>query len=337
MKQNLHTHTLYCDGQNTIPEIIRAALIKDFGVLGFSGHSFTYYDKSYCMAEEGTDEYIDEVLAAKRLFARDPEAAARHYGADASLQASKEGLRVFLGLEQDLYSDKPALRREHGLLNPGYPGGVYDYLIGSVHAFRLTWAELQWMGTVIRPLREPDLNGVVFSDDGAYIYVDYGLDTLNWALENVFGGDPLALAAAYFEDEGRIVCDTDCDIVGHFDLLLKFNERERIFDEDSPRYKAVRDRALERIFSDFRAWGRRPLFEVNTGAMAKGYRTEPYPSKDSLSLIRDMGGSLIINSDCHQADKLDYAFDEAVKYVTEAGFRPSSIEIPGRGELRIYE
>ena len=40
MKQNLHTHTTYCDGKNTVSEMIRSALHKDFDVLGFSGHSF---------------------------------------------------------------------------------------------------------------------------------------------------------------------------------------------------------------------------------------------------------------------------------------------------------
>ena len=77
MKQNLHTHTTYCDGNNSIPEMIRSAVEKDFDVLGFSGHSFTSFDKSYCMSEEGTKEYIDSVLASKHFFEKDPELAAQ--------------------------------------------------------------------------------------------------------------------------------------------------------------------------------------------------------------------------------------------------------------------
>ena len=44
MKQNLHTHSTYCDGKSTIKEMIRSALLRDFEVLGFSGHSFTDFD-----------------------------------------------------------------------------------------------------------------------------------------------------------------------------------------------------------------------------------------------------------------------------------------------------
>ena len=287
-------------------------------MLGFSGHSFTYFDKSYCMSEEGTLEYIDDVLAAKEFFLRDPDLAACFYAWDMD---KCRPLRVYLGIEQDLYSDEPALRQAHGLFNPGTPGGVYDYIIGSTHAFRLTWAELDERRGSARSLWEPRMNGVEFSDDGAYIYVDYGTEPFKWAAENIYHGDYMAIAEDYFKDEGGIVSETDCDIVGHFDLLLKFNEKENFFDEDSPRYKAARDKALTRIFADFKAKGREPVFEINTGAMAKGYRTKPYPSQETLALIRDMGGAIVTNSDCHNAELLDYGLEEAEKLALDTGFR----------------
>lgn len=39
--QNLHTHTIYCDGKDTPEEMILAACEKGFTSLGFSGHSFS--------------------------------------------------------------------------------------------------------------------------------------------------------------------------------------------------------------------------------------------------------------------------------------------------------
>ena len=317
MKQNLHTHTPYCDGLNTVSEMIKSALHKDFDVLGFSGHSFTPFDKSYCMTEEGTLEYIDDVLAAKKFFKRDPELACKFYAGDMDY---RKPLKIYLGIEQDLYSYDPALRRAHGLFNPGTPGGVYDYIIGSTHAFRLTWAELDERRRSTKALWDPWINGVEFSDDGAYIYVDYGTEPFSWAAENIYHGDYMAIAEDYFRDEGGIVAGTDCDIVGHFDLLLKFNEKEKFFDEESPRYKAARDKALERIFADFKAKEREPIFEINTGAMAKGYRSIPYPSPETLALIREMGGQIVINSDCHKAEMLDFGFEEAEKAARKAGF-----------------
>lgn len=39
MRQNLHTHTTFCDGKNTAEEMILAALELGMDSLGFSGHS----------------------------------------------------------------------------------------------------------------------------------------------------------------------------------------------------------------------------------------------------------------------------------------------------------
>ena len=38
MKQNLHTHTVYCDGNDTPEEMVLTAIEKHFDILGFSGH-----------------------------------------------------------------------------------------------------------------------------------------------------------------------------------------------------------------------------------------------------------------------------------------------------------
>ena len=36
---NLHTHSIFCDGKNTLEELIQSAIKKGFSVLGFSSHS----------------------------------------------------------------------------------------------------------------------------------------------------------------------------------------------------------------------------------------------------------------------------------------------------------
>ena len=41
MKGNLHTHTTYCDGNNSPEEMVLDAISAGFNVLGFSGHSYT--------------------------------------------------------------------------------------------------------------------------------------------------------------------------------------------------------------------------------------------------------------------------------------------------------
>ena len=63
-KINLHSHTTYCDGKNTPEEMVLAAMDRGFDVFGFSGHSYTAFDESYCMSRAMTDAYEQEVPPA---------------------------------------------------------------------------------------------------------------------------------------------------------------------------------------------------------------------------------------------------------------------------------
>ena len=49
MISNFHTHSVFCDGDNTLEEIATSAIEKGFTALGFSGHGFTPFDTRYCM------------------------------------------------------------------------------------------------------------------------------------------------------------------------------------------------------------------------------------------------------------------------------------------------
>ena len=68
--KNFHTHTTYCDGKNTAEEMILAAINQGFTALGFSGHSHTSIDPSYCMTTDETRRYIDELKALREKSTR---------------------------------------------------------------------------------------------------------------------------------------------------------------------------------------------------------------------------------------------------------------------------
>ncbi len=167
------------------------------------------------------------------------------------------------------------------------PGDGYDYLIGSVHT---VWA------------------------DGVPLSVDEGRDSFVRAVGEHFGGDFLAFAEAYY---GRVaqVARTGCQIVGHFDLVTKFNEGGALFDETDPRYRAAALSALEALpVKDL-------LFEINTGAMSRGCRTTPYPAPFLLRAICGRGGRICITSDCHSAGAVAFGFAQAQALARECGFR----------------
>ena len=116
------------------------------------------------MTEEGTEDYISDVLAAKKFFKKDPELAANFYAYTAEY---KKPLRIYLGTEQDLYSEQPALRAENGLFGSGYKNGVYDYVIGSTHAFLLSWGEVSDLMGPGKSFTDPFIDGIEADFEGA--------------------------------------------------------------------------------------------------------------------------------------------------------------------------
>ncbi len=152
----------------------------------------------------------------------------------------------------------------------------YEYVIGAVHYLKA---------------------------GGEYLCVDNTPELLRGAAERFFGGDMYALCEEYYRTVAQVVEKTDCDIIGHFDLVSKFNEKERLFDEDHPRYAAAWRAALDALLPSGKP------FEVNTGAMSRAWRTSPYPSGAMIAYIRAHGGRLVLSSDSHSAKTIAYAFD----------------------------
>ena len=151
----------------------------------------------------------------------------------------------------------------------------YDYVIGSVHYVKA---------------------------GDCFLSVDDTQQIQQSAVETWFGGDYYAFAERYFELVADVVEKTHADIIGHFDLVSKFNEKFPRFDEGHPRYVRAWQQAADRLIP----YGK--PFEINTGAISRGYRTSPYPSREMIDYIRQRGGSFLLSSDSHRADTLCYDF-----------------------------
>ena len=92
------------------------------------------------------------------------------------------------------------------------------------------------------------------------------------------------------------------DIIGHFDLITKFYEGGALFDETEPRYIAASRAAADVLLKTGKP------FEINTGAISRGYRTAPYPSLALRDYIRHKGGSFLLSSDSHAKESLCFQF-----------------------------
>jgi len=130
-----------------------------------------------------------------------------------------------------------------------------------------------------------------------------------------FGGDYLMLAELYYSTITDVVEKTNADIVGHFDLVAKHNINGRMFDEMHPRYTKAALAAMDKVLNKCK------LFEVNTGAMYRLGKVEPYPSTFLLTELYKRGGEVILSSDSHNADSLYFKFDEMLNLVKSCGFK----------------
>ena len=97
--QNLHTHSHFCDGKNTLEEMCERAVELGFDSIGFSRHACMPHKSIFCKGGEAIVEYKKKACELKEAY---------------------EGkLDIFCGAEFDLYSVDP----QEG----------YDYIIGSFH------------------------------------------------------------------------------------------------------------------------------------------------------------------------------------------------------------
>lgn len=255
IRSNFHTHTVFCDGNDTPEELVQAALALGFKALGFSGHSYNEPDKDFAMPPSAF-EYRKTVNALKAKY--------------------KGVIDIFCGIEQDYFSDEPT--------------DCYDYVIGSVHYVK---------------------------KNGGYIAVDDTADIINDGVNRLYGGDFDALAEDYFNSVSNIAEKTHADIIGHFDLVSKFSEQNGR--GESERFLSAAENAVKALV---------PYnipFEINTGAVAKGYRSVPYPSPAILKIIKQHGGKIIFSSDCHDKSYLAFGFDTAEKTAYEIGFRERAV------------
>ena len=145
--------------------------------------------------------------------------------------------------------------------------------------------------------------------------VDESPEAFERLVKECFDGDSYALAEKYFKDVQGVVAVTGADIIGHFDLITKFNEDGRFFDTGNERYVNAWKEACDVLIKTGKP------FEINTGAITRGWRSRPYPAEDMVDYIGSHGGCFILSSDSHAVSSLLYGFDEIEGCLISRGYR----------------
>lgn len=167
----------------------------------------------------------------------------------------------------------------------------YEYIIGSSHFLRL---------------------------NGKILPIDLRIECMSECL-TAFGGDISAISESYYGSFAKYLHSRRPDVVGHFDLLTKYDEKIGPYFLGNSKH----DRIAEHFITELGKEGF--LFEVNTGAIARGYRTSPYPATNLLYKLKASGSPIILTSDCHNAKYLDCYFKESKELLYDIGFRELTV------------
>ena len=164
--------------------------------------------------------------------------------------------------------------------------GSFDYIIGSSHYFLV---------------------------NGKYYPIDSDYDYFKKCLE-VFDYDVIKLSETYYSTFVSYIADRKPDIIGHFDVITKFDEIDTQRFLNNNEYLEIAQKYIK-IAAQTDV-----IFEINTGAISRGIRKTPYFGEKLLHTLKTQGAKVILSSDSHSVETLNYGFDEMEYLLRNVGF-----------------
>ncbi|MBE7046459.1 MAG: histidinol-phosphatase HisJ family protein [Ruminococcaceae bacterium] len=162
----------------------------------------------------------------------------------------------------------------------------FDYIIGSSHYIRV---------------------------DGEYYPIDSGADTFKKCLE-VSDNDPIKLAENYYSTFVDYILKRNPDIVGHFDLITKYDEIDTQLFSNNTEYLKLAEKYISK------AAEADVIFEMNSGAISRGLRKTPYLSENMLYILKSKNSKIMLSSDSHSIETLNFYFEEMEYILRNVGF-----------------
>lgn len=140
MHCNYHTHSIYCDGKNTISEMTERAVEEKIDQLGFSAHAPLPGDPVFAIKENDLENYIHDIDVEKK---------------------KQNNIQIFSGLECDFI---PETTKPFSEYQAKYH---LDFIIGGVHLVKPPHSDEWWF--IDGPERQS-------FDDGLFNFFDGNIE-----------------------------------------------------------------------------------------------------------------------------------------------------------------
>ena len=194
-------------------------------------------------------------------------------------------IEIYCGIELDWY---PEHNTDSQLLD------VVDYHIGSVH--------------YLSPF-----------PNGDHFLCDYSQEVFIEGLNRVYNGDVEKLVDDYYSRLELMIVERRPDIIGHLELVGKFNQGNKFFNPNQQWYIERIAKVLDLI----RKTG--AIVEVNTRSMYKGLVIEPCPSLATIKMCFERGIPVTISADAHSPKEIDAGMEQTAKELLKIGYQDIGI------------
>jgi histidinol-phosphatase (PHP family) len=198
--------------------------------------------------------------------------------------AYRDGINLYLGAELDYIP----LQTVTSFQQKEISSVGFDYFVGSVH----------FLGGGDPPA----------SFDGTE--QEFARILRDW-----YGSDIREMTADYYRRIGRVGNIAGVKIVGHFDVIKRWNAGGTYFRGDESWYLSQVESALDELTDSGVA------VELNTAGWRKGLG-EPYPSPRILELCQERGMPITASSDAHSPDQVNWGYDRALDLLRSLQIEP---------------
>ena len=131
-------------------------------------------------------------------------------------------------------------------------------------------------------------------------------------IKEFFNSDIKKAVNTYFRQLNTMIETQNFDVVAHFDKI-KMHNQNRYFTEDEKWYRNLVSETLTLIKE------KGLIVEVNTRGLYKKRSDSLFPDNESLKQAIELNIPLIISSDAHQPEEINYFFDYTVKKLIALG------------------
>lgn len=278
IRSNYHVHSDYCDGKNTLEEMIVAGIDAGLRSLGLSSHMPLPFKNNWTMDALNLEKYFKEISLLKEKYS--------------------SSIELYCGLEIDYFIDRkdisPLAKKNIQRL---------DYSIMSIHTIGSTLS-------------------------GNVSYIDESQEDFAQGIKNFYGDNPKKFVKAYYEGITEMVLSHHPDILGHLDLIKKFNQKNFFFDDREKWYRDLVNQCLDAIACS------EIIIEINTGANMRFPGVGRYPSDWIIPELYKRQIPITIGGDSHSVDGIVSEFNKAEHYLMDCGYKEYQMLKKGRWEAQ---